>query len=1073
MGVKSFIKKSIAFVSALAMACSMVVMPAGASYAEETNDNLHLSKGITLQSDGNYKITLEAYSTGTDTTTTTEKAVPLDIVLVLDQSGSMDYDFTTGVSYNKILTAGSSRYSDANNNKDNLYVLVDETYYKVTVEQKDEWTWEGYKPVYTQKYTISYEKDGETIVIVNNQSNDYLDVDMYSKTITSTTTRLAALKSAVTNFVETVEQKAQGDPNVTGDEVDHRIAIVGFASKSGYGDNTEVLSVAGTNSGSVGVKYSTSGTSYTDATKNAFQDTRTDAGKTMLTKAIDALAANGATNTGLGMQMANDILTNDAKKDEAGRKKLVIMFTDGKPTTQTDFDTTVANTAISNSQTIKASGTKVYSIGIFDGADPSSLSSNENKFMNYVSSNYPTASNMTSPGTGANSGYYKAASNATELNSIFESISNSETTSGTTVTLTSESVLRDIVSDKFELPEGAEASSVSVYTADSDKVTTNSITWKDKIKVQNPSVSISGNQVDVSEFDYSQNYVTESHPGKKLIVEILVNGLESGEDIASNDITSGIYESSTATTAVKNFVSPTVTIPEYSYVLDYGKKVTLPNADKSYSETTQINSTKAAPSEATSIKKSYGTFTLGNSTITYQPEKINWDGFDSIFNFGKKTDNSYEWSKVNVIPASSVYYEDDFGTYDNEDSDVAIVWSGNDWSKVPNSDSTSTTDKNQSSDNTVVYGWDDSYKNNLGYSDGTATMTNTKGATATFTFTGTGVDVYSRTNGDVGLICAELYSGKGCYKDDGKYKPTLKTQYIDNVSTSGDYYQIPTLSFEDLDYGTYTVVITAGAKGQGTSGTYYLDGIRVYNPLKGNATAEDAYDKAGEANANYIKLRDTLLASGFGTTDESTPGSVFIDKMDGENGVTIGTKDDYEEYGPKNEVYLAKDQAVAFEISGYENASVKPNVFIGLKALNQATTATITNGSEKVTEEINSSSDLYYKVIPTSSGRIVIKNNTDNILAITKVRITDASSTSAIASEAKLMATPALLSYVADFDSLNETKVEEDDKVDEDTNLDKDDVIIDNPSDTEEDNTKDTINTIWNKILDSIRNWFK
>ena len=89
MGVKSFIKKSVAFVSALAMACSMVVMPAGASYAAETNDNLHLSKGITLQSDGNYKITLEAYSTGTDTTTTTEEAVPLDIVLVLDQSGSM------------------------------------------------------------------------------------------------------------------------------------------------------------------------------------------------------------------------------------------------------------------------------------------------------------------------------------------------------------------------------------------------------------------------------------------------------------------------------------------------------------------------------------------------------------------------------------------------------------------------------------------------------------------------------------------------------------------------------------------------------------------------------------------------------------------------------------------------------------------------------------------------------------------------------------------------------------------------------------------------------------------------
>lgn len=1080
MGVKSFIKKSVAFVSALAMACSMVVMPAGASYAEETNDNLHLSKGITLQSDGNYKITLEAYSTGTDTTTTTEKAVPLDIVLVLDQSGSMDYDFTTGVSYNKILTAGSSRYSDANNNKDNLYVLVDETYYKVTVEQKDEWTWEGYKPVYTQKYTISYEKDGETIVIVNNQSNDYLDVDMYSKTITSTTTRLAALKSAVTNFVETVEQNAQGDPNVTGDEVDHRIAIVGFASKSGYGDNTEVLSVAGTNSGSVGVKYSTSGTSYTDATKNAFQDTRTDAGKTMLTKAIDALAANGATNTGLGMQMANDILTNDAKKDEAGRKKLVIMFTDGKPTTQTDFDTTVANTAISNSQTIKASGTKVYSIGIFDGADPSSLSSNENKFMNYVSSNYPTASNMTSPGTGANSGYYKAASNATELNSIFESISNSETTSGTTVTLTSESVLRDIVSDKFELPEGAEASSVSVYTADSKTVSADgkTITWDDKVEVQNPSVSKSGNQVDVSGFDYSQNYVTANHPGKKLIVEILVNGLVSGENMESNDteqVKSGIYENSSATTAVKNFVSPTVTIPEYSYVLDYGKKVTLPNKDKSYSETTQINSTKAAPSKTTSIKKTYGTFALENSTITYQPEKINWDGFDSIFNFGKKTDNSYEWSKVNVIPATSVYYEDDFGSFTadkpNTDANVAIVWDGT-WNVDTEKNSTESkldADKQQSSTNDR-YGWDSSYTDDNKYSDGSAheaIASNTNVATAKFRFTGTGVDVYSRTNTKTGTVIAVLRK----VNKSNNTTTNVKGITVDNKADSGDYYQIPTLFFENLEYGTYEVEITVTTAAGADRSTYYLDGIRVYNPLGisqndpvSSSIVKDAYNQAGEYNAQFKTIRSLLKsASDFVAGQKNVNGVVFIDEMKDGNSGNVPDVSTYNELGPKNEVYLSPGNAIAFKI----NSNYNGKVFIGAKSISGSPTKMKMTYADKTTEkEISHASDMYYEIVPTDDNYVIVQNSGTKILSITKLRLTDIlpSETMSVSSD------EGLLAYASTFSSLR--TVETDDSgLEEGTG--NEDIEIDNPT-TDEENKEEsnTINSIWQKIINSINKWF-
>lgn len=500
-------------------------------------------------------------------------------------------------------------------------------------------------------------------------------------------------------------------------------------------------------------------------------------------------------------------------------------------------------------------------------------------------------------------------------------------------------------------------------------------------------------------------------------------------------------------------------------VLDYGKpvKIDVLANDVLYGSTRKIKTVDDSNCTNGTIVKT------DDEQLKYTPTKY-MNSIDKVtysVYLDKIDPATTKSANVSIMPASSVYYEDDFATENGGDSSVSIVWSGTDWSTDGEK---STTDKIQSSEN-KVYGWDDSYKDEIGYSDGTAHKTDTKGATATFTFTGTGVDVYSRTNGDVGLIRGAVYSGVGATNKDGTKKETVQSKYIDNVSTSGDYYQIPTLSFENLDYGTYTVVITAGAQGQGTSGTYYLDGIRVYNPLKGNTTAEDAYDKAGESNAKYIKLRDTLLANGFGITDESTPGSVFIDRIDEQNGVTVGTKDDYEKYGPKNEVYLAKGQAIAFEIDGYQNS--KNNVFVGLKALNKATTATITNDSEKITKEINSSSDLYYQITPTSSGRVVIKNNSDNILSITKLRITNASAVSATSSEVKLMATPALLSYAADFDSLSETKTTEEDK---NTNLDEDDVIIDNPSDNNDnkyDNIKNAINTIWKSILNSIRDWFE
>lgn len=109
-------------------------------------------------------------------------------------------------------------------------------------------------------------------------------------------------------------------------------------------------------------------------------------------------------------------------------KKVVIFFTDGKPTSQSTFDDGVANDAVKDAKKLKNSGDTVYSIGVFVGANPASTATSENKFMHAVSSNYPNATTYTDRGEGSNAGYYKAATNASDLNSIFEEIQKSETT---------------------------------------------------------------------------------------------------------------------------------------------------------------------------------------------------------------------------------------------------------------------------------------------------------------------------------------------------------------------------------------------------------------------------------------------------------------------------------------------------------------------------------------------------------------------------------------------------------------------------------------------------------------------
>ena len=245
-------------------------------------------------------------------------------------------------------------------------------------------------------------------------------------------------------------------------------------------------------------------------------------------------------------------------------------------------------------------------------------------------------------------------------------------------------------------------------------------------------------------------------------------------------------------------------------------------------------------------------------------------------------------------------------------------------------------------------------------------------------------------------------------KIDGDIEIPQSGQIIDNLAVSGDYYHIPTLSFENLSYGTYKVKIFATAASDVVTGSmryeYYLDGIRVYSPLGENQVnasdiVKDAYAK--EQNAVFKEVRDILLDyKDFNIDMENSTdgkaGAVFIDTIKkgqgtGNDAVGVGQftyeVGTFETYGPKNEVYLKGGQSIVLKVD-------KSNTYyVGLKSLDGKKVTANVSGISKAnpqTIEIAHSIDMYYEVTPIE-GYIVIENAStgDEILSITKLRTTN------------------------------------------------------------------------------------
>lgn len=410
----------------------------------------------------------------------------------------------------------------------------------------------------------------------NTNFDDETKITFYKRTVNANGggTRLAAIKAAVTEFANAVHEKAKGIDGQfgTADDVKHRIAMVGFATGdySGSSDypayeNTELFI------GSAQHNYSTDASSYY---ASAFQDMSTQEGYNNVLASKDVLAARGATRTDLGILMANEIFNANPLQPTEKRNRIMIVFTDGVPSSWSGYNSTVAQNAINYAATAKTPtkdggyGATVYGIGIFSGADATSAGSTGQGSTDADKGNYFLQNVSSNNGTPQSRSYYLSAGDMGTLSSIFQQISGNIETGGSSTTLGSETVVKDIISPYFKLPEGTELADIRIDTYDCTGKTGDTYSWSSTSGGNGGATADIGTdgQVNVTGFDFSANWcgLDNGAPhGKKLVISFEVepkSGFLGGNSVDTNG-GAYIYENGEANTPLMEFEKPIVNVP--------------------------------------------------------------------------------------------------------------------------------------------------------------------------------------------------------------------------------------------------------------------------------------------------------------------------------------------------------------------------------------------------------------------------------------------------------------------------------------------------------------------------------
>lgn len=670
-----------------------------------------------------------------------------------------------------------------------------------------------------------------------------------------------------------------------------------------------------------------------------------------------------------------------------------------------------------------------------------------NKFMSVLSSNYPKATDLTITGAQTSNRYFYSADNQSQLTGIFQKICTTtvagKTDSATTnVTLNADSVLRDKITDSFDARSAAvEVSFLPGTTSDGSNFVFNKALTEAEFEAKTGSnisaeLSADGKTVTVTGFDYSKYYIAYSHPGYKMLVSIngvLLNDGVSGEQLPTNAKNSGIYKTAADTEATNEFEVPTVNVPSVSCTLDFGL-----DAVANIGNTVVAVSAAPVKQDPNNYVTTYssqdgGVKVSADGTNAVMSPDTNWSSTQRNYVLAQTADGTLEWVKLTIVPASNILYEEDKLTRGNESGKVA-------WTTAGTSDNL-----RQTVNNGLRYGYDTVYENKLGtYSNGTAyaatvNKDNKFSQSLSFTFTGTGFDIISDCGNRTGILAAAVKNSAGetikVYMVDTYFKGD------GTIAHGTTLHQTPVVQNLALGYGTYTVTMnamylrrseiekaeaSADLQGAGSSAlvnellaqagmtdvdpskvelvymddnsilspkhqpspdvfdgeeqaamdwTTYVDGVRVYGALK---AGDQGVYLDGEKNVTYYNIINSMIAADQ-ITNETTNGFAYIEGT----GDTTFNPATYQQSGPQNEIYLAKNRAITFKVA---SGSVV-----------QVSARAVTDKAARINtdKDVTSNTEMYYEVRPNNDGTVVIQNTGEGMLALVNVKIASATAANA------------------------------------------------------------------------------
>lgn len=571
--------------------------------------------------------------------------------------------------------------------------------------------------------------------------------------------------------------------------------------------------------------------------------------------------------------------------------------------------------------------------------------------------------------------------------------------------------------------------------------------------VESGALLTTGNTYDNSKANYRQTKVWFALVPKVCVDDTVVidYGIPVDVDVLANDDFKGDVENATIT--------------------GYAPKVDAP----SYFDLTSDTPDGFVASDKT-LNGTFGKFSCVDNEIRYQLDEMQMTDVDAVTYgaqySGSKMPNGKYYGNLTVIPATLIYFEDDFVSFTvNNYADSNVI--ANNWTTVGTEKDDVQRDDRVGETIANVYGNDGAYVDSSKYSFGSAQKVTVeridkydengriasstgKYATATFTFVGKGFDVISYTTNKTGTIAVQVFPYASLdatapeenavkstvvdtyygYKyakvpvldrngnqiiEDGK--PLYTEKWVPAESDTEDgLYQVPVIKWSTDTYGKYKVVITASYNWIFDHGQYggsrlpnnkanatregkydfYLDAIRIYDPANGGANNEDiknAYIADGEYMPTFKELRNILIkdVKGFAADGSNVNGAVYIDNTSDSIKNTY-TLNEYKDFGPNNEVYLAKGNAVAFTVDTTGYASVQLAAKLA-KGTGKLKITNVTSGLNK-TLNITTATDLYYAlddILADNKANTVVLQNLDGngIISVTNLKLTKAATADA------------------------------------------------------------------------------